>query len=44
LRYRLLLAALGSKEETNPLLPDAAGADEAPEASTASRKTQRPAN
>jgi len=41
LRYRLLMAALGSKEETNPLLPDATGADEVPEAGAASRKAKR---
>jgi hypothetical protein len=45
LRYRLLMAALGSKEETNPLLPDATSADEeALEASAASRKAKRPAD
>ena len=29
LRYRLLMAALGAKEETNPLLPEAASVPEA---------------
>ena len=44
LRYRLLMAGLGSEEEANPLLPDATGADEAPEANTASRKAKRSAD
>jgi hypothetical protein len=41
LRYRLLMAALGSNEETNPLLSDDAGAHEAPDATTAAGNTQR---
>ncbi|HTS54638.1 MAG TPA: hypothetical protein VMH26_15290 [Burkholderiales bacterium] len=45
LRYRLLMAGLGSEEETNPLLSESGGAAaEALEVDTAPREAKPPAD